>query len=181
MTKQQWKSRIYFGDAIISFIGAFITLSDNLPTHPLIDKFSKWSHINDGLVNLQIIDSKLEDDKAGLLTSKETGFKEILEIIKKNETIPDGKVKSIAYLEPASIEYEKRSVPFLAPIIIDYYNHSPYLVTTISTLKEWIKTYRHQRILFWGFLLIAIGFLIDIIVKLIEIVENKYQKAKTEE
>jgi len=171
MDQRRWRRYLYVSGTIIGFIGALITMSDNLPfTRPLIDRWPKWSNLNQGLANLQTIDFEIKDGaKAGALIYKETGFKEVLEIIKKNHPIPEGKVVAIILKQSVTFSSGGRSIPVRSPIWVLYYNGTSHLVTFMPTLKEWAKSYRFERILFWGFFFIAVGFGVDIIAKFIEI------------
>ncbi len=148
--------------ATLCFIGTLIIVIDRFgPIHNFVDKHSKWYDVILALEDIQQFDYKTSDgDYVGHINSKDSGFNEILRIVKsKRPDLREKEVIGIVMNRPMEIG----GVPFGIVHVAIRDEPKALSLTTEYIFYEWIRDSRDKWFLKIGITIIAVGFLLTIV------------------
>ena len=164
---------------IIGLWGALVGVGDNVaPVRQFRDSHGKWSAIGSALEELKVFDSALGDARFGEVRKGESGFDELMSIIREHVDVSEyGDINGLFAQERGSAQTIAKRFRvvrvwfgFTLPVEAEEVSGSEVasaethrLVQDIDLLEAWVREYRIRYYVAWALGFVCVAFLLQLI------------------
>jgi hypothetical protein len=174
-------NKIAFWGGILAFLGSMLISLDRFNYfHEIFSNVGQWKQLTIALGKLDNMKAQSADrSPLGLIKKQDEGFLELAKIISLNrQDLSNKKIIAIAKNKPANLA----GLDIAAIHVVT--DDSPGKATPVCFefgLMQWISSYRTEWFLYRGFILVTIGFLLNVIsrIKRKKIVETSNLEPET--